>query len=34
MSYLALKIGKRGSITCMKNIITRISNNNKMINLK
>lgn len=34
MSYLALKMGKRGFIRCMKNTITQISNNNKMINLK
>lgn len=34
MSYLALKMGKRGFIRCMKNTITRISNNNKMINYK
>lgn len=25
MSYLALKMGKRGFIRCMKNTITRIS---------
>lgn len=34
MLYLVLKMGKRGFIRCMKNIIIWISNNNKMINLK
>lgn len=34
MLYLVLKMGKRGFIRCMKNIVIRISNNNKMINLK